>query len=551
MNKETLFHLLGMSEKEYILKFALPLLALGVVFSLIIPFVAPDIITGSVKLIVYAIPLVMLVVAVMYPLTVYNNTKASIDNNMHYYITHLGVLSTSQMPRKDLLQAVSKMESYEALADETAKVYMLMNDWNLSLAQACRFIARRTPSEIFADFLDRLAHAVDAGQKIDEFLELEQLVVMNEFETLYKAALTSIDNIKETFVSMNMALIFLTSFAIIMPVITGMNPVLLMGGSVFMFAMIESLMVYSAKSLVPRDKIWHSVDVDTDAYIKIKKSFPISIAACMLVSIPVIFLTNIPITLKFPIIFTPLIYTGWLARKEENLIKRKDNNFASFIRSLGASAGAKGGLINDSLKQLTNHDFGPLTTDVTHLYKRINTRINKMKSWDYFAAWTGSSLIQRYGIIFAEGTHIGGKPEVIGQIIGNNFMRIVSLRKLRYTSSSSLVGILYGLTAGIALTLFISVSVVNLLNSIFTDTDFPTEIGLGLGPGAVGIDIAMIITMLMILMMIHSLLSSILLRIVDGGHIFNIYIHFVGLLWTAGISAEMSMKIADSLIGAV
>ena len=147
MNKKILFHLMGMSQKDYILKFALPLVTISIVFSFVISFVAPDIIVGSVKMIVYAIPLIMLVVGVMYPITVYQNKKASIDNNMHYYITHLGVLSTSQMPRKDLLQAVSKMESYEALADETGKVYMLMNDWNLSLAQACRFIARRTPAD--------------------------------------------------------------------------------------------------------------------------------------------------------------------------------------------------------------------------------------------------------------------------------------------------------------------------------------------------------------------------------------------------------------------
>jgi flagellar protein FlaJ len=548
MNRKALFSQMGMSEKDYIVKYALPMIAMGVAFPLIIVLIAPDVAAGPGKIIIILIPLVMLCMAVMYPFSIYNSKKVSIDNHIHYYVTHMGVLSTSQMGRKDLLEKVSKMKSYGSLASETGKVYMLMNDWNLSLAQACRFIARRTPSEIFADFLDRLAHAIDAGEKMEDFLRSEQLVVMNDFETLYKAALHAVDSLNETYISMNMALVFMMCFAIIMPVLTGMDPFMLIGGGVLTFIMAEAAIVFYAKTIVPKDKIWHSLDIPTDAYIKIKRSFPISIALCMIVSVPVVFFMDLPITLLLPIIFTPLVYTGWLANKEENHIKRKDSNFAAFIRSLGSSAGARGGLINKSLYELTFHDFGPLTVDVIQLYKRLNARINKMKSWDYFAAWTGSSLIQRYGTIFAEGTDIGGKPEIIGDIIAANFMRIVSLRKLRYSSSSGFVGSLYGLTAGMAFTLFISISVVEMLGDIFASSDFPAELSFGIHLGGSGMDISMITTLLMVLMMAHSLLSSLLMRIIDGGHFFNIYIHFVGMLWVSGITAIMSVKITESFL---
>jgi flagellar protein FlaJ len=249
------------------------------------------------------------------------------------------------------------------------------------------------------------------------------------------------------------------------------------------------------------------------------------------------------------IILTPLILTGQIASRAENHIKRKDNNFASFIRSLGSSSGARGGLINESLRQLTYHDFGPLTKDVTELYTRISTRIDKMKSWNYFAAGTGSNLIERFGNIFAEGTHIGGKPEVIGEIIADNFMHIVSLRKLRYNSSSSLVGIMYGLTAGIAFTLYISVSVVGLMNSIFTNADIPEDMDMGLYLGSGGMDVVLVSSLLMALLVFHSLISALLVRVVDGGHFFNIYTHFVGLLWTSSICGEMAMRSSGSLLG--
>lgn len=541
MNQKKIFHVLGISQKDYIIRFALPIMAMGIIFPLLIIFIAPDLITGNIKIGIYSIPLVLFSIVLFYPISVFQNKKLQIDENMLYYVTHMGVLSTSQLPRKKLFYKLSKNESYGFLADETGKIYMLMEDWGLSLSQACRFIAQRTPSDLFADFLDRFAYAMDAGEKMEDFLLSEQKAVMNDFDTMYKAALNSIDMIKETFVSMVMALIFLSSFAIIMPILTGMDATLLMVGSISLFIGTEILLVYFAKLMVPRDRIWHTLDIKTKANNAIKLSFPISVLACMIVSIPVIFLTDLPITISISIILTPMVFTGLLARREENRIKRKDSNFASFIRSLGSSAGARGGLLNESLRQLTYHDFGPLTNDVNELYKRINIKIDNMKSWDYFAAGTGSNLIQRFGIIFAEGTHIGGKPEVIGEMISDNFMHIVSLRKLRYSSASSLVGIMYGLTAGIALTMFLSLAIVGVLNNIFTVAEIPEGLDIGLSIGAEAMNITLLTALLMTMMVFHSLISTLLIRVVDGGHFFNTVTHFVGLLWTSSICAEITL----------
>lgn len=549
MNQKILFHVMGISQKEYIIRFVIPIMSMGIIFPVVMVLVAPDLLQGNLRIIMYLIPVMLFFLVMFYPFTVYQNKKLQIDENMHYYITHLGVLSTSQLPRKELLKRVASNEAYEYLAEETDKIYMLMNDWGLSLAQACRFIARRTPSELYADFLDRFAHALDAGENLETFLKTEQKVVMNDFDSMYKAALHSIDLVKETFVSMVMALVFLASFAIIMPILTGMDATLLMVGTIFIFAGTETLLVYFAKMKVPKDKIWHTLPIETQADRAIKISFPISLLVCMIVSIPVIFILDFPVTISLSIILTPLILTGQIASRAENRIKRKDSNFASFIRSLGSSAGARGGSINESLRQLTYHDFGPLTKDVTELYKRISTRIDKMKSWNYFAAGTGSNLIERFGNIFAEGTHIGGKPEVIGEIISDNFMHIVSLRKLRYNSSTSLVGIIYGLTAGIAFTLFIALSVVGLMNSIFTAADIPENMDIGLYLGSSGMDVALVTTLLMVLLVFHSMISALLIRIVDGGHFFNIYTHFVGLLWTSSICGEMALRSSGSLLG--
>lgn len=540
---------MGMTPSDYIKRFAIPILLLGFGFPVLIQIAAPDIMVGDIALALWSIPFFFIILIVMYPMNTLASMKIQIDQNIHYYVTHMGVLATSQMQLKDLLYSLSRNEAYEYLGKETGKIYMLMNDWKLSFAQSCRFIARRTPSDIYADFLDRFAHAMDSGENVELFLRSEQKVVMNAFDTMYKDALHSIDTLKEIYISMVMALLFVVSFAIILPVIMGMDANLLMTGSIIMFMGTEILLVYFAKLRVPKDRIWHTLDIETDADRKIKFSFPVSILLCVLVSIPILIWNKLPITIEMAVILTPLLITGRVANIEENKIKRKDDNFASFIRSLGASSGARGGLVNESLRQLIYHDFGPLTKNVRELYSRLNTRINKIRSWEFFAAGTGSNLIERFGTMFAEGTHIGGKPEVIGEVIGDNVMEINSLRKLRYSSSSSLSSMMYGLTAGIAFTMFLSLTIVKMLTEVFTAANMPEGVDIGLSiSAAAGLNFDIMTFMIMAMLVGHSFLSAVLIRVVDGGHMFNIYTHFVGLMWVSAICAELTIKLSGPII---
>lgn len=542
------FHTMGITPSDYIKRFAFPVLLMGIAFPVIMLMFA-SLMEGYLKLIFYSIPIIFLMLIIIYPMSVYESSKRDINNNIHYYITQMGVLATSQMQLKQLLHKLSKNEAYGYLAKETEKIYMLMNDWNLSFAQACRFIARRTPSEIFADFLDRFAHAVDSGEDVETFLKREQKVVMNDFDTMYKDALHSIDLIKEIYVSMVMALLFIVSFTLILPIIMGINVENMMIGAILMFLGVEVMLIYFAKVRVPKDKIWHTLDINTEAIRKLRLSFPYSIMGILIIAILLLIWGRLPVTIEIAAVLTPLLITGTIASKEENRIKRLDDNFSSFIRSLGASAGARGGLINESLGQLIHHDFGPLTKDVKELYKRLMTRINKMRSWEFFAAGTGSNLIERFGTIFAEGTHLGGKPEVIGDIIGDNVMEINSLRKLRYSSSSNLMGTLYALTAGIAFTMYLSLAIVDMLSSIFKDIEVPPGMDIGIPiTSATSMNVEFLSFMIMTMMVGHSFLSALLMRVVDGGHFSNTYNHFVGLLWTSAICAEVTLKLSQPLL---
>lgn len=540
---------MGMEPETYLKKIAIPVVAFGFIFSFLLYSALPGLFEGSTKAIPIMIPVVCILFAVYYPLSIYGGQASRIDNNMHYYITQMGSVATAETPRLDIIRIVSDNKEYRELATETKKIYNLVTVWNMSLAEACRFISKRTPSVIFEDFLDRFAHGLQSGENIKSFLFAEQNVVMNEYEAMYNGAMYNVEIIKELFVSLVMSLIFLASFAVIMPVITGMDAVALMGMVVAVFVITDIVILLFTKGKVPKDPLWSKSNIIPDYKIKLYRSIPISIGACILVTIAVVLYGKIVMPIAIAICITPLVYTGKVCRNIEKSIRRRDENFPAFIRSLGSSAGARGGVIDEALKALRIHDFGPLTKDVNELYKRLNTRIDKFKSWEFFSANTGSHLIQRFCIMFVESTNLGGKPEIIGDIIASNFHRIVTLRKKRVQSASSLVGVLYGLTAGIGFTMYISVGVIDLMQSMFSNIEMPAGMSMGMVIYTQVGDVKVLSFLVLLIMIAHSLMSALLIRIVDGGHMLSSTVDFVIMVWVSGITAVITQTAIWSLLG--
>ena len=540
---------MGVEPTAYMKKIAIPVIAFGFIFSFLLYAALPTLFEGTAKVIPIMIPVICILFAVYYPLSIYGGQASRIDNNMHYYITQMGSIATAETPRLDIIRIVSDNQEYKELATETKKIYNLVTVWNMSLAEACRFISKRTPSVIFEDFLDRFAHGLQSGENIKAFLFAEQNVVMNEYEAMYNSAMYNVEIIKELFVSLVMSLIFLASFAVIMPVITGMDAILLMSMVVVTFIITDVVMLLFTKGKVPKDPLWSKSHIIPDYKLKLYRSIPISIGACILVTIAVLLYGKIVTPIAIALCLTPLIYTGRVCRKIEKSIRRRDENFPAFIRSLGSSAGARGGVIDEALKALRIHDFGPLTKDVNELYKRLNTRIDKFKSWEFFSANTGSHLIQRFCVMFVESTNLGGKPEIIGDIIATNFHRIVTLRKKRVQSASSLVGVFYGLTAGIGFTMYISVGVIDLMQSMFASVEMPAGMSMGMIIYTNIGDVEVLSLMVLLIMIAHSLMSALLIRVVDGGHLLSATIDFVIMVWISGITAVITKASIWSLLG--
>lgn len=552
--KVSIFTKADLDIKVYLKKILLPYLALSTITLLAIGVLTRMIyIPTIVRWSMFLIPVVILAYAALYPYIVADSKKVSINSKIPYFITYFAVLSTSEMGRSDLIAVLAKDPKLGAIANELKKVHTIVNKLHLSMPEALRFLARRTPSVIFADFLDRLAYSLDSGVDLKDYLFQEQQAVMDDYQTFYEGALYDLDVFKEIYESIIISVVFIASFVIIGPIITGMDIFTMGLYSMAMILAAEVGTLFVVKFRMPEDPIWaESRGIRDPRREKIKRAAIYSVIGSIIVAIAMIFLRSkysIPEPFVIASIVTPFFYMGYVINKEEKSIFRKDENFPAFIRSMGTSLAASGASSVLVLKYLSAHDFGSLTQDIKALYRRLATRVSRDRAWDFFITETGSWLIGIFSEIFRESLRMGAEPDYVGLIISRNFERIVRLRRKRQQSTMSFVGIIYGLTGAFAFALAASFQVAVSINRMFSQVQVPSEyIGeiIHIIPPS---GMRFLVYLMLTIMVLHSLISSLIIKLADGGHILGAARHFVILSWIFAVGMYFGQALMARMMG--
>lgn len=566
------------------------------------------------------IPLIMIApiiagLMVAYPLFKWEQRGSEIDREMHLFITRMGVLSASESARKEMFDIISKMREYRSLAVEINKIFILVDKWNVSLERACRFVAQTTPSELLGDFLNRLAHAVEGGEPAESFFQTEQVVVMNAYSVKYQSAMTSVEWWKESFVSVVVAVLFILVVAAIAPfIVPGEDPNVWLAYGVAAFLVVEVLFLLVLQAIVPGENIWHNMALRTLVHVSIRRglwaSFILSVAYVMIVAfippsgpgnillmvswamslillvvsllvyprlepallegvmasgalVSVFFMAtlvtgNLYAPLAMAFIVTPWVVPGRYINVEEEKIKRRDDNFAAFLRSMGAAVAATSKDITVPLSKLRRHDFGPLSKNIDDLYKRLSLRILRPQAWEYYSAESLSELISKFTEMYVEGIKAGGSPKKVSQIISDNFLKIVGLRKLKYASSDTLTLMLYGL--GMAISFILYFTMIAMTNFSHMGIDLQKTLS-GAGEGGAQIsqsigflsinlgnfNFTLFGALVLLMLAAHSFLSAVMTRVISGGHRAGAMWHFVLIFWCAAVTGVLVLQSARLL----
>ena len=369
-------------------------------------------------LMIIVIPLICALAALAYPMLEVQRSATRIEKEMHMFITRMGILSLGEVGAKSIFDILKQMSDYGELASEVKRIETLVDKWHTSLPEAARIVAHQSPSPLWTDFLDRMAFSIEAGQPIDEFMRAEQETVAEQYNTLYDTRLESVDTLKEIYVSLVSAGLFALVIAGIHLVLfevgtPNAEPIeifsrirfLLLAGFVFVIVQIGAMIAF--KATIPEDLTFARDDMDTPFRINFRRAFLVagafSILLSVVMSVAVISAWDVLSDqwdkyglLIFAIPLTPLLFPAFMIRREEKMVLRRDETYPDFIRALGGTAQARSSEPSATIKALRGIDFGMLDNSIDRLEKRLSTRIDSDRAWDYFNADTNSAVISRY-----------------------------------------------------------------------------------------------------------------------------------------------------------
>ena len=215
---------LGMPFPEYLLKFSAPAVFIALIVGVFVAFSAGTGLNLASQLILAAFfPILTFAGTLLYPLANTSKLATEIEQDMHMFITRMGILSLGESAERGMFDILKDMGDYGALAEEVQAIETLVTKWHTNLPEAARIVGRQSPSPIWSDFLDRMSFSVEVGQPIGEFMRSEQETFESQYQTLYDARLEQLDTLRETFVS-------LTTTGMLLLVVSGLHLVLFQVG---------------------------------------------------------------------------------------------------------------------------------------------------------------------------------------------------------------------------------------------------------------------------------------------------------------------------------
>ena len=514
-----------------------------------------------VRLLLPVLGALMLGTGIAYPKVAIDRRRIEMENRFHLMVTHMTVLSTTNIDRMEVFRKLAQEEEYGELTVEIRRIVRLVDTWNQSLDDALRRRAQEVPSDSVTDLFDRLAYTLGAGQEMADFLFEEQSVIIENYRTIYEQSLENLDVMKDLYLSMVLSMTFALVFAIVLPILTGTNPTWTVAAVIAMFVFVQIGFFLVIRAIVPHDPIWYLESGYRTRSKQLLLGSSITAVALflfiMLLLAASIFnvidfsailpIGSIPAPLYLAVPTLPFLFPALVFRRQENAIIERDEEFPSFIRALGASESAKQSTTSTVLRTLRKKDFGTLTETIDSLYRRLNMRIDTGSAWRYFAQDTQSYIIQKFSEMYLIGREMGGEPKQLGELISQNMNQIAQLRERRRQVTVTLIGLLYGISAASAFAFFTGLEIAVIMSGF--------EIDVGAGQMEFGqllhtemYNIPLLRYLLFLVILFNAVMSSLTIRTADGGHYGNALLHFVVLIWVGSLTAVATETLISSLL---
>jgi len=356
--------------------------------------------------------------------------------------TYMASLAIANASRPEIFAYASNRKEYIS-AKYITKVDMYVKKWNYSYSESLGIVADRTHNTILKSMLNRYANAIDSGVPDDDFLKNELSTVRSVYRSQVEQGLEMLKKWGDAYIAMLLsgtviAVTIMISIAIYSP--QGLDATLNMAYAIILtICVFGNLLMYTS---VPDDPKSHGLTERTSKEQQTIHAMERIIVPLSLCAVIVMTLVGINAGLIFMlagILMAPLGIIGFI---DDSNITLRDNDFSTFIRSLGAIMGGQGTTAVHALATIDKKSLTALEPLVNSVYSQMNLGLDNKQIWDKFIGESGSNLIYKYLNIYLDTVIMGGPPEPIGTVVGSSVLEQTLLREKKDMHARSFIVLL-------------------------------------------------------------------------------------------------------------
>ena len=356
--------------------------------------------------------------------------------------TYMASLAMANASRPEIFGYASNRKEYIS-AKYITKVDMFVKKWNYSYSEALGIVADRTHNTILRSMLNRYANAIDSGVPDDDFLKNELSTVRSVYRSQVEQGLEMLKKWGDAYIAMLLSgtvicVTIMISIAIYSP--QGLDATLNMAYAIVLtICVFGNLLMYTS---VPDDPKSHGLTEKSSKEQQTIHAMERIIVPLTIGAVVVMALIGINAGLIFllaGILMAPLGIIGFI---DDSNISLRDNDFSTFIRSLGAIMGGQGTTAVHALATIDKKSLTSLEPLVNAVYSQMNLGLDNKQIWDKFIGESGSNLIYKYLNIYLDTVIMGGPPEPIGTVVGSSVLEQTLLREKKDMHARSFIVLL-------------------------------------------------------------------------------------------------------------
>ena len=356
--------------------------------------------------------------------------------------TYMASLALADASRPEIFSYAAGRHEYIS-SKYITRVETYVKKWNYSYAEALGIVAERVNNPLLKSLLGRYANAIESSVPDDEYLRNELATVRTVYRSQIEQGLEMLKKWGDAYIAMLLsstviAVTIMISIAIYSPAemdtTFGMSYALIL-----LICFFGNLLMYTS---VPDDPKSHGLSAHGSTEqqtIRTMERILVPLAIVAVIAMVWLGVSAGFIFLLVAILAAPLGIIGFI---DDANITLRDNDFSTFIRSLGAVMGGQGTTAVHALATIDKKSLVALEPLVNSVYSRMNLGLDDRQIWDKFTGESGSNLIYKYLNIYLDTVTLGGPPDAIGSVVGSSMLEQTLLREKKDMHARSFIVLL-------------------------------------------------------------------------------------------------------------